>query len=265
MSPHVDILEQGERLKGPFVGSLLFHAGLAMSIVGVTWVQNRQGLTLGSQEGPRMGAVIVNPVSIPLPNRGGAVNPVANDTKSQLPTPPPEKKAPQKPTPKAPDPTAVPLPTKNATRKPSWWIADKPDKFHEKQKYQPNQLYSRAGQALSNPNMQIQGGGGVALNGSNSPFGNQFGAYADLLVRQVARVWNKPGVDTRGAVPRTTVSFTLHRDGTISDVKISQRSGIPALDYSAQRAILDAAPFPQFPPGFNKTETGIDFVFELGR
>jgi protein TonB len=209
--------------------------------------------------------VIVNPVSIPLPDRGGRTNPVAVDTKSQVPTPPPEKKAPPKPAPKTPDATAIPLPSKNATRKPSWWIADQPNKFREKQKYEPNQLYSRAGQALSNPNMQIQGGGGVGLSGSNSPFGNQFGAYADLLVRQVARFWNKPGVDARGSIPRVTVSFTLHRDGTISDVKISQRSGIPALDYSAQRAILDAAPFPQFPPGFNKTETGIDFVFELGR
>jgi protein TonB len=264
MSPHVDILEQSEKLKGPFVGSLLFHAGLAVSIAGFTFVQSRQGMTLGSPDAPRMGSVIVNPVSIPLPNRGEAINPVANDTKSQLPTPPPEKKAPEKPAAKAPDPAAVPLPSKNAKKKPSWWIADQPDKFREKQKYNPNQLYSRSGPALSNPNMQIQGANGVGLSGSNSPFGNQFGAYADLLIQQVARVWNKPSADTRGSVPRAIVSFTLHRDGTITDVKISQRSGIPALDYSAQRAIMDAAPFPQFPPGFNKTETGIDFVFELG-
>jgi protein TonB len=265
MSPHVDILEQPEHLKGSFVGSLLFHAGLAVLIGGFTWMQQQGRMQLGAQDGGRMGAVIVNPVSIPLPDRGGRTNPVAVDTKSQLPTPPPEKKAPPKPAPKAPDTTAIPLPSKNATRKPSWWIADKPDKFHEKKKYEPNQLYSRAGEALSNRNMQLQGGGGVGLSGSNSPFGNQFGAYADLLVQQVARVWNKPAADTRGSVPRATVSFTLHRDGTITDVKISQRSGIPALDYSAQRAIMDAAPFPQFPPGFNKTETGIDFVFELGR
>jgi protein TonB len=265
MSPHVDILEQPERLAGPFVGSLLFHASLALLVGGVSWVQQQSGLTLGSQDAPRMGSVIVNPVSIPLPDRGGPTNPVAVDTKSRVPTPPPEKKAPPKPAPKTPDANAIPLPSKNATRKPSWWIADQPNKFREKQKYEPNQLYSHSGQALSNRNMQIQGGGGVGLSGSNSPFGTQFGAYADLLVQQVARVWNKPGVDTRGSVPRVTISFTLRRDGSIADVKISQRSGMPPLDYSAERAILDAAPFPPFPPGFNKSETGIDFVFELGR
>jgi TonB family protein len=53
--------------------------------------------------------------------------------------------------------------------------------------------------------------------------------------------------------------------GSIRDVRISLPSGIAPLDYSAQRAILNAAPFPQFPVGFNKAETGIDFVFELGR
>jgi len=264
MSPHIDILDQPERLGRPLLGSILFHAGLAVVIGGVTWVQQRPGFTLGSSEGGRMGSVIVNPVSIPLPNRGGQINPVARDTPSQVPTPIPEKKAPPKAAEKPPDADAVPLPSRNATRKPSWWIADQPDKFRAKQKYEPNQVYSSAGQRLSNPNIEVQGGGGVGLSGSNSPFGNQFGAYADLIVRRVASVWNKPSVDARGATPRVTVSFTLHRDGSVTDVKVSQRSGIPALDYSAQRAILDAAPLPPFPPGLNKNETGIDFIFELG-
>jgi len=265
VSPHVDILEQPERLGRPLLGSILFHASLAVLVGGVTWFEQRQSMTLGSQDGGRMGSVIVNPVSIPLPNRGAETNPVARNTPSQVPTPIPEKKAPPKAASKAPDANAVPLPSKNATRKPSWWIADQPDKFRAKQKFETNQLYSKAGQAMSDPNMQIQGGGGVGLSGSNSPFGTQFGAYADLLVRRVASVWNKPGVDARTSTPRVTVSFTLRRDGSVADVKITQKSGIPALDYSAQRAILDAAPFPPFPQGFNKTETGIDFIFELGR
>jgi len=264
MSPHVDILEQPDRLGRPLLGSLVFHAGLAVVIGGVTWVQQRPGFTLGSSNGGRMGSVIVNPVSIPLPNRAGETNPVARDTPSQVPTPPPEKKTLPKEAPKPPDANAVPLPSKNATRKPSWWIADQPDKFRAQQKDKSNQVYSSAGQRLSNPNIEIQGGGGVGLSGSNSPFGNQFGAYADLIVRRVASVWIKPSTDARGGNPRVTISFTLHRDGSVSDVKISQRSGVPALDYSAQRAILDAAPLPPFPPGLNKNETGIDFVFELG-
>src|SRR5436190_24226522 len=102
MSPHVDILEQQERLGRPFVGSLLFHTGLAVLIGGVAWVQHQPGMTLGSKDGGRGGPVLVNPVNLPPPNRGGPTNPLANDTKSHVPTPPPEKKALPKSTPKAP-------------------------------------------------------------------------------------------------------------------------------------------------------------------
>jgi protein TonB len=264
---HVDILDQKEGLGRPFIGSVIFHVGLGAAIAGGAWVTGSSGnrVLLGDPNGGRMGSVIVNPVNIPLPNRGAQTNPVASDTKSQLPTPPPPKKAP----PKAPpiDAKAIPIPSKKATAKqqmPSWYHPELAQNNKFKQDVKPNQLTSGVGTALSSPMMQIPGGGGVGLTGTNSPFGTQFGAYADLLMRQVGRYWNRPSVNVSG-VPRAIVSFTLHKDGTITDVRISQKSGIPQLDFSAERAIRDAAPFPAFPAGFNKTETGIDFVFELSR
>ena len=61
------------------------------------------------------------------------------------------------------------------------------------------------------------------------------------------------------------MTFTLHRDGSVSNVRITQRSGNAALDYSAQRAIMDAAPFPPLPAGFPKNDPEIEFLFELKR
>ena len=40
------------------------------------------------------------------------------------------------------------------------------------------------------------------------------------------------------------VTFDLQRDGSVRNVRIAQSSGNKALDYSAQRAIYDASPFP---------------------
>jgi hypothetical protein len=37
------------------------------------------------------------------------------------------------------------------------------------------------------------------------------------------------------------------------------------LDYSAQRAIMDAAPFQALPPQFQRNEVEIEFRFELRR
>jgi outer membrane biosynthesis protein TonB len=48
-------------------------------------------------------------------------------------------------------------------------------------------------------------------------------------------------------------------------VRVAQRSGNSALDYSAQRAILDSIPFAPLPPGLRLNSADIEFVFELRR
>jgi protein TonB len=267
MSPHVDILDQQDRLGRPFIGSIAFHAGLVVLAAGVTFVQHHNDIRLGDAKGGGGlgGAVVVKPTDIRLPNPGSPINPVANETASQVPTPPAVKAPPKAE--KAPSPNAIPIPSKNAPKtpaKPSWYHPELAnDKFRQKEKFGPNQVYTSQGRQLSSPDQNLPSG--VGLGASGSPFGSQFGAYAGILQAKVAGVWKKPVSAGVSGVPRCTVSFTLHRDGSISDLKISQRSGSSALDFSGQRAIMDAAPFPPFPAGLNKSEVGIDFVFELSR
>ena len=107
MSPHVDILDQSERLAPSFLGSLVFHGLLFATMLGVGWVQSRNTISMGDPNGGRMGAVAVTPVSsIALPSHAGVKNPVATDTESAVPVP----LAKSKPTPKveAPDPKGPP-------------------------------------------------------------------------------------------------------------------------------------------------------------
>jgi protein TonB len=61
------------------------------------------------------------------------------------------------------------------------------------------------------------------------------------------------------------VTFDLLRNGSIRDVRILQSSGNRALDYSAQRAIYEASPFPQLPPQYERNEARIEFWFQLKR
>jgi TonB family protein len=140
-----------------------------------------------------------------------------------------------------------------------------PDRYNEQRKDAPNQLTSTVGRQLSSDKMAIQGSGRMGL-GENAPFGNQFGAYAEMLRNLVASKWQTGDVDARiRTAPEVTVTFLLRRDGSIGKPVVSKSSGLTELDRSALRAILDAAPFPRLPPQFPKDQTTIDFVFELKR
>ena len=182
---HLDILDAGEQdLKRPFYLSLGIH-GLVLAAViagGVFKAANTQDWGSLDAGGGAIGIAVEN--SIPLPQASGRKNPVANDTDSEVPTPPAKMKA--RPKVETPPPDAIPIKSKNAPKKYSQ-AASQPNKWREQQEDRPNQLYTPGGQSLSSNMYQMTGGGGVGV-GTNSPFGVQFGWYATLLRDQVARI-----------------------------------------------------------------------------
>src|ERR1017187_6628027 len=150
MSPHVDILDQPERLAPSFFGSIAFHGLLVAAIIGIGWIQSRNPISLGDPNGGRMGSVAVTPVaSIALASHSGPKNPVANDTDSSVPVPVSKTK----PTPKVtvPDPKAIPIPSRNAKLSRPSPAAALPDKWRASQKDLANQLYSTSGTRVSSP------------------------------------------------------------------------------------------------------------------
>jgi TonB family protein len=265
MTAHA-ILGQRDRITGFFWGSVALHVSLAAVMLLYGVLEATRKPTMGDKEGGRMGAVAVTPVhSIPLPSRSSVPNPVANPTESQVPTPPPKAKP--IPKEKAPDPQAIPLKSKAAPKKPQPIEASAPNKFREQQRDLPNQVYTPSGQALSSPMVQMPGAGGVGI-GSDSPLGQQFGAYAKLIIDQVGRHWQTTTLNPRiQTAPLAVVTFTINRDGSVpqNSIKIAQSSGILEVDISAQRAVMDAAPLPPLPAGFNHNNAQIELRFELRR
>jgi protein TonB len=263
MSSHADILEQPEPLARPFWGSMFLHVGIAAAILAYGWISSKSPVKWGDEHGGGFGAVAVTAVSsIKLPSEEARPNPVANPTESQIPEPPSSKKRVEKF--KAPDRDAIPIKSRNANKKVVERSSAAPNKFNDAQTYKPNQVFSDGGAKASSPMYAMQGGGGLTV-GTDSPFGTQFGYYAKLLRDQVARHWTTSDFDTRQNVPPAIVTFIVRRDGSIApgSVKLTQKSGNYALDSSAQRAILDAAPFQQLPAGFNKNEAEVELRFNL--
>jgi periplasmic protein TonB len=268
MSGRYDILDEPEHLRGPFFGSLVLHGGMFGLIVAMAVFHPFGGKVehWGSEHGGGFGAVAVTAVkTIPLPSRTTVQNPVASDTESQVPAP----QSKQKPQPKVlkPDPRAILLKSKNAKDRPPRQAAAAPNKWVDQQQYARNQVTSTVGQAAGSPLYQVQGGGGIGI-GDNNPFGTRFGYYANILRQKVSGAWKVAEINPRlQTAPPVTVQFTILKDGSLKPglPRITQSSGDSTVDTSAQRAVLDAAPFPQLPPGFERTEALVELTFVLRR
>jgi protein TonB len=263
MNSHADILDQEESLRLPLIGAVTLHVGIVSFLVVFGWWTNRGRIQFGDPNamGGSVGITAVS--SIPLPHRTGMTNPVANDTESQVPSPPkPEEKR------KVPKerPDAIPLHSKNVPKRVSDQVA-RNQKFRPLESDRPNQVYSSTGAAVQSP---LYGGaagmGGVGIG--NSVFGDRFGQYANLLHERLARQWAAatatipPGMTTSH---RVLLAFDIQRDGTIQGVRILESSGNAQVDTAAQRAILSANPVLRLPEAFEKPTAHVEYYFQLQR
>jgi TonB family protein len=63
---------------------------------------------------------------------------------------------------------------------------------------------------------------------------------------------------------KTVVTFTINRDGSVKNIRISQSSGNRSMDDSAQRALLSIDHFPPLPPDYSGSYVDVIFDFDLG-
>ncbi len=253
MQQSSDILDQQESLGGPLVQSVLLHVAVAGALIVSTISFQHSREVWGSANTSAGTAVAINSVkTIPLPSRAGIVNPVANDTESQVPQAP--KPEPKKQV-KVPE-KAIPLPSRFAKKQP------RPDAVQRFRPQTPpsNQVFSHEAPAAVSPMFQKPGSGGVGV-GPNSAFGNQFGGYASLVVQRVTEKWQTAGLAGMH-LPIVVITFDILHDGSIRNPQIAQRSGNSTLDYSALRAVSDAAPFPPLPAGA-PSSTNVELRFQL--
>jgi TonB family protein len=256
MSQHADILDERESLRNPLFVSILLHAGIVVLAVVYAAVSPKVE-RWGDPQSLGGGAVGITPVErIPIQSRQGRINPVANDTESQVPS------APAKPQPKQAvkeDPKAIALKSRTPA-KPA--PKSTPQKYSSIREPRPNQVYSSTGQAATSPMFsQAPGGGGVG-SGSTSPFGNRFGYYEQLLRDRVARNWRSQDLDSTVRNP-VVVTFDILRSGNVQNVRVTRSSGNFAMDQSAQRAILLSNPFPALPAQYERDSATIEFWFRL--
>ena len=250
-------------LKRYFTYSVVFHIALtAVLLVGV-WLQ-RTGESWGGIGGGDKGVKVslVSSAGIPMP-------PTINPTESEAvditkglykeePVKPPEPKT---------DATPIPKFEKEKPLPPS-----KPSKVFEKKTPPPQNAipYGKGGQMNVPTGYSDQPGplnGGVAVQGQGGgDFASRYGWYIEAVRRAVNQNWMQNTIDpgVRAARrARTTVTFTIERDGTVKNIRIAESSGNRSMDDSAQRALLSIDKFPALPADYSGRYVDVTFDFDL--
>ena len=247
--------------KREIAASLALHALLALSIVAISWARIRSGNNWGSDQAGfgAMSATLVSS-AIPLPAHEKTENIVANESKSVAQPHPPVPEP--KPT-RARDESALDIPDKTAVAKPT-----KPAPAYKAPAAPPNTAaYADPGR-VNIPMAAIAtgaGAGAVAISGGGD-FANRYAWYVQAVQRKVQQQWLAYEADPRAAQGRRVyLSFSIRRDGTPTEVKVEQPSGVASLDYSALNAMRRIDTFGPLPSDYRGSSVSVQFYFDYKR
>ncbi|MCU1340025.1 MAG: TonB family protein [Bryobacterales bacterium] len=263
MTGHADILDQRESLRGPFTGALVLHLSVLGGLITYAWIAgHRESFGDPNAGGASVGIETVK--SIPLAH-SGPENPVAHDTKSEVPQPPPKPEQVKREPPPPKD--AIALKSKTAKQlRAKVETQPQPRRFKSFDELDPNKIKSQQAPAVSNPLYAEKSGAGLIGMGANTTLGTRFGEYSQRIQQLVTQHWRTGDVDASiRTAPQVIVDFEIRRDGTIGALRVLQSSGISTLDFSARRAILESSPFPPLPQAFERNSATFEIVFELKR
>jgi len=261
MSHHADILDARDPIRGAFFAALALHGAILAVVAVSVWISGHQE-TFGDKNAGGAAIGIETVDTIPLPHQGEK-NPLANETESQVPQTPvkPVERVKEEKVPK----DAIPIKSKKE-KKPPAQVASERQRFRPYKELEQNQLTMKTAPQVSSPIFgQAPGSGRVGV-GPNTTLGTRCGEYAARIQQVIAQKWQTGDVDARiQGAPAVIADFDLLRDGTVRNVRLLQSSGIPSLDFSVQRAILDANPLPPIPNCFDRSIAKAEFTFELKR
>jgi protein TonB len=261
------VLEGGEHLEreltpepiaGPAISSFVMHGLLLSGLIFYSLMGGLFHHNLWGNQGAG-GSMQVNLVSnaLPLPNNQPVnKNVLTTEKPSAAPAPPSRKEQ------KQVDETAIP-------------IAGKQVKPQEQTtpKTQPNQPQTsqdnlarygeQTGTVIPRTTQPQSGSNGPTAVGDND-FASRFGWYVDQINNKMANSWYKQEVDPRtprGA--RVYLDFTIHRDGSPSNVQLDRSSGSPTLDRSCERGVQRVDTFGSLPAAYSQSTLRVQYYCEF--
>jgi protein TonB len=258
------IFDHRESLRGPLMASIIFHVLITLfSVVYSLW---------GGKFGKGWGQSI---------NPGSAVHVKAVASLPGVPLPMPKLTTPNTVAVESPglyhsEPVPKPPPDLLAQKIPKFKEAVKPPKRKvaantriqkEQIKPPPNAVpYGQGGRPTMSYSSVANKAGETGIGFGQQDFGQRFGWYVQAVRNRISNNWLLSTISPNlQNAPRVYVDFDINRDGSISNAKITQSSGIPEVDRSALRAVLASSPLAALPPGYSGNKVSVEFYFDLKR
>lgn len=253
----------------PFLGySAFFHFALTIVLVLGLWIE-RNRIPWGGVGGTGDSGVKVNLVAtagLPMPQPT-----VATESNTVDPTKGLAKEEPKpKPEPKT-DATKIPKFDKLKPPPPT-----KASKVFENKTPPPDNAvpYGKGGQMSvptgygSEPG-PISNAAGLSIGGQGgAEFAARYPWYVASVTKRVQDNWMQNSIDPAVRAARTAhaiVTFTIMRDGTVKNIRLSQTSGNRSMDDSAMRALYSIEKMVALPSDWRGSSVDVTFDFDLSQ
>ena len=135
---------------------------------------------------------------------------------------------------------------------------------HEPLETPPNAVPTGAGgnPALNYGQIVLPGAEGQITFGDLS-FGDRYGWYVQAIRNRISNNWLTSMIGPAAQTAhRVYIDFDILKDGTVTNVRLTQSSGNPETDRSALRAIYASTPLAPLPADYGHNEVSVDFYFD---
>ncbi|HTZ31964.1 MAG TPA: energy transducer TonB [Methylomirabilota bacterium] len=249
-----------------FTWSVMLHVVLTVVILLSIWIQRSGdawgGIGGGGDNGVRVSLVSSSGIPMVQPTNttdSEVVDPTKGLHKEEPKPKPPEPKT---------DATKIPKFDKEKPLPPS-----KQSKVFERKTPDVDNAvnYGKGGtmnvpSGYANSPGPLNGGGVSATGQGGGNFAGRYPWYIESVRRAVGQNWYQNTIDPAVRASRrahTTMTFTINRDGSVKNIRISESSGNRSMDDSAQRALLSIDHFPQLPSDYSGNYVDVTFDFDL--
>ncbi|HEV3073232.1 MAG TPA: TonB family protein [Thermoanaerobaculia bacterium] len=268
------VLAERERMvrSGVAAASLIAAAGLHVAVAALLFVLPRlvppppplEYVAVQLVPAQRLGAVHAAPASERRPPAPRPQQP-PEKVKEEPPAPPRSADAPVLPRPQAP-PKPPPKPAK--PEKPPQPDNRVDPTTQPKFVPPPREVLAKKLGAAAPPQTAEVPGAATGSAAGKAPVGsltvapvNQDFAYNYYFAQIQSRIeasWTRSPV---GSDAHCVIFFTIHSDGSISDLRVSESSGFDTYDLAASRAVQNAAPFAPLPRAYTLNHTSLEVTW----